>query len=144
MFGVSTLVGKYSKKVLDTVVKSSFCQGCNLWKIKKKGTIDDYSDWYEDHIEQCTINHVDSAGKMEVDAITKMFQNSEEKYGVKYTTFIGDGDSKTFRDILDAKLYRDTVIVEKKECIEHVEKRMGTKGQSRALAEKGKENCQTK
>ncbi|KOC59659.1 hypothetical protein WH47_11089 [Habropoda laboriosa] len=27
LFGVSTLIGKYSKKVLDTVVKSSFCQG---------------------------------------------------------------------------------------------------------------------
>ena len=31
-------------------------------------TIDDYSDWYEDHKEQCTINHVSSAGKIKVDA----------------------------------------------------------------------------
>ena len=38
----------------------------NLWKTKKKGTIDDHSDWYEDHEEQCTINHVGSAGKLEV------------------------------------------------------------------------------
>ena len=68
LFGISTLVGMYSKRVLDTVVKSSFCQGCNLWKTKKKGTIDDYSDWYEDHKKQCTINDVGSAGKMEVDA----------------------------------------------------------------------------
>ncbi|XP_044583788.1 uncharacterized protein LOC123264553 [Cotesia glomerata] len=28
LFGVTTLIGKYSKKVIDTVVKSSFCQGC--------------------------------------------------------------------------------------------------------------------
>ena len=66
MFGISTLVGMYSKRVLDTVVKSSSCQGCNLWKTKEKGTIDDHSDWYEDHEEQCTINEVGSAGKMEL------------------------------------------------------------------------------
>ena len=58
----------YSKRVLDIVVKSNFCQGCNLWKTKKKVTIDDYSYWYEDHKEQCTINHVSSAGKIKVDA----------------------------------------------------------------------------
>ena len=58
----------YSKRVLDTVVKSSFCQDCNLWKTKKKGTIDDCSDWYENHKEQYTINYVGSAGKIEVDA----------------------------------------------------------------------------
>ncbi|KAK9293761.1 hypothetical protein QLX08_011373 [Tetragonisca angustula] len=67
LFGISTLVGMY-KRVLDTVVESNSCQGCNLWKTKKKGTIDDYSDWYEDHKEQCTINHVGSAGKMKGDA----------------------------------------------------------------------------
>ena len=122
LFGVSTLTGKYSKKVLDTVVKSSFCQGCNLWKTKHEGTIN-YSDWYENHKEQCTINHAD---KMKVDAIMEMFRNSEEKYRVKYTTYIGDGGSKTFQSILDLEPY-DTVIVEKKECVGHVEKRMGTR-----------------
>jgi hypothetical protein len=29
LFGVTMLVGKYSKTVVDTIVKSSFCQGCN-------------------------------------------------------------------------------------------------------------------
>ena len=31
---------------------------------------------------------------MEVDAIIEMFQQSETKHGVKYTNYIGDGDSK--------------------------------------------------
>lgn len=35
LFGVSMLIGKYSNKVLDTRVMSSFCGACNLWKIKK-------------------------------------------------------------------------------------------------------------
>ncbi|XP_074096654.1 uncharacterized protein LOC141525864 [Cotesia typhae] len=84
LFGVTTLVAKNCKKVVDTVVKSSFCQGCNLWKNKKKSDILAYNDWYEDHEEVCTINHKGSAGKMEVDAVVEMFCRSVEKHGVKY------------------------------------------------------------
>lgn len=127
LFGVTTLVGKYSKKVVDTVVKSSFCQGCNLWKQKKKIDIQAYEDWYEDHEESCTINHKGSAGKMEVDAIVEMFERSETKNNVKYVRYIGDGDSKTFKGILDVNPYDDDPVVEKKECVGHVQKRMGAR-----------------
>ncbi|GIY05118.1 uncharacterized protein CDAR_120911 [Caerostris darwini] len=51
LFGVTTLVGKYSKKVVDTIVKSSFCQGCNVWKHKKNYDIEAYLDWYKEHEE---------------------------------------------------------------------------------------------
>lgn len=89
---------------------------------------------------------------MEVDAITEMFQTSEGKYGVKYTTYIRNGDSKTFRNILSVGSYDDEVIVEEEECVGHVEKQIGTRlrnakhqcGQLKALAEKRKENYQTK
>lgn len=82
LFGVTTLIGYYSGKVVDLVVKSSYCQACTVWH-KKEGTAE-YAEWYEDHQEQCASNHDGSAGKMEVDSITKMFSTSEEKYGVKY------------------------------------------------------------
>lgn len=85
----------------------------------------EFENWFEEHQEQCTKNHFGSAGKMEVDAILEMFHRSEEKYQVKYTTYIGDGDSKTFKAILDTQPYND-IIVKKKECVGHVEKRMGT------------------
>ncbi|XP_044578272.1 uncharacterized protein LOC123260944 [Cotesia glomerata] len=104
LFGVTTLVAKNCKKVVDTVVKSSFCQGCNIWKNKKNSDISAYHDWYEDHQEVCTINHKGSAGKMEVDAVVEMFCRSVEKHGVKYVKYIGDGDTKTFKGILDMDL----------------------------------------
>lgn len=40
--------------------------------------------------------------------------------------YIGDGDTKTFKAILDKKPY-DNVEVMKYECVGHVEKRMGTR-----------------
>jgi len=56
-----------------------------------------------------------------------MFLRSKEKDGVKYSNYIGDGHSKTFKTILDVNPYGDDFQVVKSECIGHVEKRMGTR-----------------
>lgn len=122
LYGVTTLIGYYTGKVIDVVVKSSYCQACIHWK-KKMHTVE-YQEWLLSHEEECTINHDGSAGKMEVDSVKEMFLRSEEKFGVKYTNYIGDGDSKTFKAILDSKPYGDEVPIIKSECINHVEKRM--------------------
>jgi len=127
LFGVSTLIGKYSGKVIDAMVMSSFCGGCNLWKTLKKTEPEKYEAWYADHESECSINHTGSSGKMEIDAIVAMFLRSIEKHGVKYSTYVGDGDSKTFNGILKAEPYGHDSPVVKKECVGHVEKRMGTR-----------------
>jgi len=44
---------------------------------------------------------------------------------VKYAYYIGDGDSKTSKGITDTKPYENFTVL-KKECTEHVQKRMGT------------------
>lgn len=133
LFGVATLIGKYSHKVLDFIVKSSFCQSCSNWA-SKKGT-DEYDIWYDSHEEQCSINHTGSAGKMEVDCMKEMFCRSES-LGVKYHTYIGDGDTKTFKALLECNPYSD-LAVHKKECIGHVQKRMGTRLRAAKKKNKG-------
>lgn len=35
LYGVTTLIGYYSGKVIDLVMKSSYCQGCMFWKNKQ-------------------------------------------------------------------------------------------------------------
>lgn len=82
--------------------------------------------WAENHAEECAVNHEGSAGKMEVDSVVEMFRRSETLHQLKYTHYIGDGDSKTFKGITDAKPYEDFTVL-KKECIDHVQKRMGTR-----------------
>ncbi|XP_015182595.1 PREDICTED: uncharacterized protein LOC107069635 isoform X2 [Polistes dominula] len=125
LFGASMLIGKYTGKIFNAMVMSSFCGACNKWGKKNTDPIE-YEIWYESHVDECTINHSGSSSKMEISAITQMFSRSMEKYGVKYLTYIGNGDSKTFKGILDAKPYGDTQVT-KKECVGHVEKRMGTR-----------------
>ncbi|GAB1860682.1 Mutator-like transposase domain-containing protein [Camponotus japonicus] len=118
---IVSLTGKYSNKMLDTVVKSSFCRACNL---EGKENSDGYDAWYENHEAICQANHEGSAGKMEVDGIIEMFRRSVEKYGVRYAYYIGDGDTKTLKSLLEATPYGDNFLVKKRECVLHVKKRL--------------------
>lgn len=123
LLGVSTLIAFYTGKVIDLIVKCSYCKTCEFWK-NFEGT-EEYEAWHEQHSEQCLANHSGSSGKMEVDAIVEMFKRSETLYGVRYGNYVGDGDSKTYKGIVSSKPY-ENFIVTKKECIGHVQKRMGT------------------
>lgn len=125
LYGVTTLIAYYTGKVIDICTKSSFCQSCKYWE-NKAGT-EKYVEWAEDHEETCSANHTGSAGKMEVDSIVEMFRRFDEKFGMKYGTYIGDGHSKTYKGILDSKPYGEDFEVIKSECIGHVEKRMGSR-----------------
>lgn len=98
--GVTTLIGWFTKQVVDLEVKSKLCKACSFWE-RKAGTAE-YEEWAESHHDTCEKNHEGSSGKMEVDAVIDMFKRSEELHGVKYCHYIGDGDSKTFKGILVA------------------------------------------
>ncbi|GFV97803.1 uncharacterized protein TNCV_2021181 [Trichonephila clavipes] len=58
--------------------------------------------------------------------VLSIFQRSETSRKACYTQYLGDGDSKGFLTIKEAKVYGDTE-VEKLECAGHVQKRMGTR-----------------
>ncbi|XP_048512253.1 uncharacterized protein LOC125501155 [Athalia rosae] len=77
---------------------------------------------------------------MEVDAIIEMFSRSVEKHQVKYVKYIGDGDTnnKTFQGILDIDPYDGNPIDEKKECVGHIQKRMGARLRKAKNENKGK------
>ena len=61
---------------------------------------------------------------MEVDAVIEMFRRSLENLGVRFLYYVGDGDSKT--GIIKAAPYGKTEVT-KKECVGHVQKRIGTR-----------------
>lgn len=120
--GVVSLIGHRTGKVLDIALKNLFCRECLHWQ-KKEGTAQ-FEQWKSIHV--CDINHEGSAGKMEPDGIKQLFRRSVEKYGVKYSTYIGDGDTKTYKELLNAQPYPEFTVA-KKECVGHVQKRFGTR-----------------
>ena len=91
-----------------------------------KKEIAEYEEWIENHASECQANHEGSSDKIKVGAIIEMFMRSEELHKVKYRYYVGDGDSKTFKGILDHEPY-DKFSVLKIECVGHMQKRMGTR-----------------
>ena len=81
LFGVTTLIAKYTGKVVDACVLSSFCRNVLRGKIKRR------------------MIHKD----IKIDAIVKIFSRSIDKHSVQYLKYIGDGDSGTFKGILNAQ-----------------------------------------
>lgn len=112
LYGVTTLIAYYSGKVIDLIVKESYCQTCIYYKNDKNNPD------YLDHEENCVINHKSSAGKMEVDAVTEMFLHFEHLHGVRYRNYVGDGDAKTFSAILKLQPYGEEFEVKKKNVLD--------------------------
>ncbi|KYN18740.1 hypothetical protein ALC57_05402 [Trachymyrmex cornetzi] len=64
---------------------------------------------------------------MEVDSMVEIFRRSVERFAVKYTNYIGDGDSKTYSAIVNAAPYGNSININKKKCVRHVQKRIDSR-----------------
>ncbi|GFX75042.1 uncharacterized protein TNCV_1846141 [Trichonephila clavipes] len=63
---------------------------------------------------------------LETVGMDQIFQRSLSHRSVRYTSYIGDGDSKTFSSLTASNLYGEDISVKKIECVGHVLNRMET------------------
>ena len=84
--------------------------------------------WQSEHKKKCCIVHIGSSGSMEKEGAIEIFLRSIEKRNLKYTVFVGDGDTDCFGSVRDKcrRIYVDSYIVTEEECIGHLQKRLGT------------------
>jgi hypothetical protein len=111
--GIVSVTSFDTGKVLDVSILSKHCK-CPQ-KLKNK------------HEANCTANYVGTSGGMEVAGVVEIFQRSIEKHGVKYVEYLGDGDSKGYLSVCQAMPYGPEIKISKIECINHVQKRMGSR-----------------
>ena len=126
VFGVQTVIGYNTAKVLDVEVLSKHCSMCETWRSRRQAgklTAEEYGEWKESHADTCLTNTDVSSG-METEAVLRLWQRSIDVNSLRYTIYIGDGDSKGHRTVSDAKPYGD-ITISKEECIGHVSKRLG-------------------
>ena len=131
--GFSSLHGAFlaiswdTGKVLDYEVLSRYCQQCTSFK-RKLGRHEIGMEEYRTKIDshECAANVTCSAPAMESKAAAAIWSRSAESRGVRYTTFIGDGDSKSYKSVCDASPYGPGVSISKEECVGHIQKRVGT------------------
>jgi hypothetical protein len=133
--GFVTVISVDSGKCLDFRVKTKKCTACSIWE-RRKDT-DEYKSFIETHV--CPINHEGSAGAMEPEALVEIFTASENFNGLRYVKFLGDGDTKSHRDVVAADPYPGTVVV-KLECIGHVQKRVGSRLRTLKTSYKGRKD----
>lgn len=66
---------------------------------------------------------------MDANGLLNIFQRSVEQYGLRYLEFLGDGDSRAHKLLVEEAVYGD-VEVEKLECVGLVQKRLGSRFRS--------------
>ena len=123
MYGVGCVIDLLTGFVLDYTVMSKYCYRCTL--AKNRMSVKDFRIWYAAHVSACDINHEGSSGAMEAEAALVLWKRSE-KYGLRYTTMLSDGDSSTYKKLCDEKPYGGDIEIKKEECINHIGKRLGT------------------
>ena len=81
-------------------------------------------DAYEEFVtaHNCSINHTGSSGAMEAAGLVDCFKSSIQNRGLRYTNFIGDGDSKSYLEIVANDLYSG-VTVQRLECVGDFQKK---------------------
>ena len=120
--GAVTIVGNKTGKCIEFRVKSKHCKSCKYWKYCQ-GT-----KAYDDYVSQhtCPENFVGSSGAMEAKGVVECFTNSITINKLRYAVYKGDGDTKSYSDVLAADPYPG-LIVKKAECLGHVQKRVGSR-----------------
>ena len=122
--GVVTCISMESRKVLDCEVLSKVCKGCDQMQNKDKESAE-YVEWQLSHDRVCKKSYEGSSGNMEPVGAKKIFGRSENLYNLRYLGYVGDGDTKSFDVVVESDPYPGHKIT-KKECVGHVQKRMGT------------------
>ena len=121
--GATFVLSADTGEVLDYVIKSTYCKECQHHQNDDIGS-KKYKNWKENH--NCGINDHGSAEDMEKDSAAEMFCRSVEKHDLRYTVYIGYGNTSSFGEVKEAlyNKFQNDYPVKKEDC--HVQKRMGS------------------
>ena len=93
--GIVSATSLESGKVLDIEILSKFCLCSNkLINI---------------HEEGCSANFAGTSGAMEVAGAVKIFERSIPTYSVRYTDYLGNGDTKPYLEVCERDPYESDV-----------------------------------
>ena len=137
MHGFVSVISELTGKVIDRIHMCSECVVCKVGEKKDHKSLE-YLEWFNSHEPNCLLNHKGSPQSMESVGAVELFRRSIRKYGLRYKTFIGDGDSKSYNSVVKSAPYGPIFITEKEECTGHIQKRMGTRLRSVVSRHKGK------
>ena len=112
-------------KVLDYNLYDRNCYSCSKWPESRRSSCpEEFEDYWAKHKTLCTSNYKGSSQSMESTAAIDVWSRSIKTHNLAYGTYIGDGDSSSFKNLLKSDPYHGLIPVRKEECIGHVQKRL--------------------
>ena len=102
--GVAIILGRRTGKLLHIGIRNKYCTACTQGVPKEKH--DCYKNWDQ------------SSSQMETGIILEGFQQAETSHGLRYTQFVGDGDSSVYPTLIGGVSGWGSAI-KKQECANH-------------------------
>ena len=123
--GFGAAIDIASNKVLDYVLYQRICRKCLSWPDERRTSQpEDYAAFLSDHHTACTANFSGSSQSMEGSAAVEIWKRSVERHNLVYSTYVGDGDSSSFKNLVNSDPYGGVESIRKEECLGHVQKRL--------------------
>lgn len=141
--GCAAIIGLRTGKILYSDVKNKYCHTCAIAESRIKRlkqhecskNNEEPSSGEQTSCETCTMielcdiqpkqhecnkNYDGPSSGMETQIIVEGFMFCAEK-GARFTKYVGDGDSSTYKALRDLRLYKNPdLIIEKFECVNHL------------------------
>ena len=122
--GFGAAIDAVSGKVLDFGIKQRVCKKCANWSEEKQSSFpEEYTNFLDTHTD-CTINFTGTSQAMEGAIAVDLWKRSVVRNQLVYSTYIGDGDSSSFKRVIDSNPYDGLERVRNEECLGHVQRRV--------------------
>ena len=123
--GFGAAIDVVSNKVLDYILYQRVCRKCLKWPFERRAAHpEENSEFFTEHQPTCTANFFGTSQGMEGSAACVLWKRSVEKNNLVYSTYVGDGYSSSFKNLLKSDPYLGVEVVRKEECLGHVQKRI--------------------
>ena len=125
-YRVGIVIDMLTNLVVDFEILSKYCHMCTITAAELDPDSPEYV-WFEIHKSsgKCNANYEGASGSMEVQVAVNIWSRSVRKNGMRYVKLLSDGDAKTWTRLSEVAPYGKSILIEKEECIIHVQKRLG-------------------
>ena len=123
--GFAAAIDADSGKVLDYSLYDRVCYLCSKWPESRRTSFpEEFAEFWDTHKDQCLANYKGTSQSMESSGAVDVWKRSIHTHNLAYGTYIGDGNSSSFKNLMKSDPYDGRVAIRKEECIGHVQKRL--------------------
>lgn len=127
--GCAVLIGLRTGKVIYFGTRNKYCHTCKIAESRNTPV--------NEH--ECNISYKGPSSGMESDIIVEGFKFCEQ-HGARFHQFVADGDSNTYKNLRDSRIYiNPDVFIEKFECVNHLHRNF--RGKFKMLSSITKFDC---